>query len=161
MGTIDTIMVLSENWRDLRSPKSKFRDTRFVGTGARFVGTHALINSWRFHVDPFKTVATAQRQIFLEVASLDPTWWPDLTWPWAEFFRTGAERMHEPPPPPFELASTWYPFYDIENVTTPDNFARGRLWQETWKPSNFRCPKHFSGFPYRDLLDYVNLTFGH
>ena len=41
-------MVRSQNWPDLRSPKSKFRDINFVGTDA-------LINSWKFHIDTSKT----------------------------------------------------------------------------------------------------------
>ena len=32
---------------------------------------------------------------FLEVGSLDLTWWPDLRWPCAEIFTKGTERMHE------------------------------------------------------------------
>ena len=47
------ITVWSENWPDLRSLKSKFRDSRFLGTDD-------LINSWKIHVDSLRTVATAQ-----------------------------------------------------------------------------------------------------
>ena len=82
------VMVWSKNQPDLRPPKSKFRDMPFVGTDA-------LINSWTFYVDPFGTVATAQWQIFLEVGSLDVTWWPDLGWSWAEIFWNVAEKMYE------------------------------------------------------------------
>ena len=39
------IMVRSQNWPDLRAPKSKFRDKFYVGTDA-------AINSWKLHVDP-------------------------------------------------------------------------------------------------------------
>ena len=79
-------MVWSENWPDLRSLKSKF---------LRFVGTDAHINIWKFHVNPLRTIVTAQSQIFLKVGSLDLTWWPDLRWTWAEIFRKGAERMYK------------------------------------------------------------------
>ena len=51
------IMARSQNWPDLKPPKSKFRDKSFVGT-------YALINSWKLHVNLLKTVATTQSQIF-------------------------------------------------------------------------------------------------
>ena len=63
-------MKMSENWRDLRPLKPKFR-------GIRFVGTEALIISWKSQFDPLRSVVIAQSQIFLE---LDPdlVTWPDL-----------------------------------------------------------------------------------
>ena len=51
------ITAWSENWPDLRSLKSKFRDSRFLGTDD-------LINSWKIPVNFLRTVATAQSQIF-------------------------------------------------------------------------------------------------
>ena len=41
------IMVRSQNWPDLRSPRSKFRDIHFVGADT-------FINSWKFHIDILK-----------------------------------------------------------------------------------------------------------
>ena len=46
-------MVRSQKWPDLRPPRSKFRELRFVGTDA-------IMNSWKFHIDTLKTVVTAQ-----------------------------------------------------------------------------------------------------
>ena len=60
-------MERPQNRPDLRSPKSKFRDIRFVGTDA-------LINSWKVHVDFLKTIVTVKSLIFFEVGSLDLTW---------------------------------------------------------------------------------------
>ena len=45
-------MVWSENLPELRSLKANFRDVRFLGIDAP-------MNSFKFHVDPIKTVATA------------------------------------------------------------------------------------------------------
>ena len=65
-------MVGSENWPDISSLKSKFWDTRFVGTGH-------LINSWKSHVGPLKTVATVQMQ--KNSRRLGHLTWPGgLTW---------------------------------------------------------------------------------
>ena len=44
-----------------------------------FVGTDALINSWKFHIDLLQTVATVQLGKLWEVGSFDLLWWPDLT----------------------------------------------------------------------------------
>ena len=82
------IMGRPYNWTDFRSPKCKFRDISFVDTDT-------LINPWKFHVDPLRTVVTALSQIYLKAGSFDLTWWPNLRWPWATIFRKGAERMHE------------------------------------------------------------------
>ena len=82
------IMGRSRKWPDPRSSISKFRDIRFVGTGA-------LRQSWKFHTDHSITVAVGESQTFLEVGLLDLTWWPDLIWPEAEIFRKCAERMSD------------------------------------------------------------------
>ena len=80
------IMGKSQNWPDPRSPKSKFRDIHFVGIDT-------LMLSQKFHIDPSKTIVPTRPQTFLEVRSLDLTWWPDLRWPWAQIFRKVAERV--------------------------------------------------------------------
>ena len=49
-------MKRSENWRDLRSLKPKFR-------GIRFVGTEALIISWKSQFDPLRSVVIAQSPV--------------------------------------------------------------------------------------------------
>ena len=64
-------MVRSQNLPDLRSPKSRFRDIRFICT-------NALINSWKFYIANLKNVVTRQCLIFLRYDHL--TWSGDLTW---------------------------------------------------------------------------------
>ena len=59
--------VWPESWPDLRSLKPKFRDVWFR---CRYV---LIPQSMNFNVDPLKTVAKAQSQVFWEAESLDVT----------------------------------------------------------------------------------------
>ena len=79
-------MGRSQKWPDLRSPISKIRDIRFVGTDE-------LIIFWKFHNFPWNIVAVARLESYFVVGSLDLTWWPDLTWHWVEIFTKVAEKM--------------------------------------------------------------------
>ena len=79
-------MGRSQKWPDLRSPISKIRDMRFVGTGD-------LIIFRKFHNFPWNIVAVARLESYFVVGSLDLTWWPDLTWHWVEIFTKVAEKM--------------------------------------------------------------------
>ena len=79
-------MGRSQKWPDLRSPISKIRDIRFVGTGD-------LIIFRKFHNFPWNIVAVARLESYFVVGSLDLTWWPDLTWHWVEIFTKVAEKM--------------------------------------------------------------------
>ena len=79
-------MGRSQKWPDLRSPISKIRDIRFVGTGD-------LIIFRKFHNFPWNIVAVARLESYFAVGSLDLTWWPDLTWHWVEIFTKVAEKM--------------------------------------------------------------------
>ena len=79
-------MGRSQKWPDLRSPISKIQDIRFVGTDD-------LIIFRKFHNFPWNIVAVARWESYFVVGSLDLTWWPDLTWPWAEIFTKVAEKM--------------------------------------------------------------------
>ena len=79
-------MGRSQKWPDLRSPISKIQDIRFVGTDD-------LIIFRKFHNFPWNIVAVARWESYCVVGSLDLTWWPDLTWPWAEIFTKVAEMM--------------------------------------------------------------------
>ena len=82
------IMERSQNWPDLRSPISKFRDIYFIDTGTD-------INCWKFQGDLSFGVAMTNIQSFSEVRSLDVTWWPDFEWPGFEVFKKCAEKMYE------------------------------------------------------------------
>ena len=64
-------MGRSQKWPDLRSPISKIRDIRFVGTDD-------LIIFRKFHNFPWNIVAVARWETYFVVGSLDLTWWPDL-----------------------------------------------------------------------------------
>ena len=79
-------MGRSQKWPDLRSPISKIRDIRFVGTDD-------LIVFRKFHNFPWNIVAVARLESYFVVGSLDLTWWPDLTWHWVEIFTKVAEKM--------------------------------------------------------------------
>ena len=79
-------MGRSQKWPDLRSPISKIRDKRFVGTGD-------LIIFRKFQNFPWNIVAVARLESYFVVGSLDLTWWPDLTWHWVEIFTKVAEKM--------------------------------------------------------------------
>ena len=79
-------MGRSQKWPDLRSPISKIRDIRFVGTDN-------LIIFQKFHNFPWNIVAVARLESYFVVGSLDLTWWPDFTWPWVEIFTKVAENM--------------------------------------------------------------------
>ena len=79
-------MGRSQKWPDLRSPISQIQDIRFVGTDD-------LIIFRKFHNLPWNIVAVARWESYFVVGSLDLTWWPDLTWPWAEIFTKVAEKM--------------------------------------------------------------------
>ena len=79
-------MGRSQKWPDLRSPISKIQDIHFVGTDD-------LIIFRKFNNFPWNIVAVARWEIYFVVGSLDLTWWPDLTWPWAEIFTKVAEKM--------------------------------------------------------------------
>ena len=79
-------MGRSQKWPDLGSPISKIQDIRFVGTDD-------LIIFRKFHNFPWNIVAVARWESYFVVGSLDLTWWPDLTWPWAEIFTKVAEKM--------------------------------------------------------------------
>ena len=79
-------MGRSQKWLDLRSPMSKIQDISFVGTDD-------LIIFRKFHNFPWNIVAVARWESYFVVGSLDLTWWPDLTWPWAEIFTKVAEIM--------------------------------------------------------------------
>ena len=81
-------MERSQNWPDLRSSISKFRDIRFIDTGTD-------INRWKFQGDRSFGVAMTNIQSFSEERSLDVTWWPDLEWPGSEIFTKFAEKMHK------------------------------------------------------------------
>ena len=78
----------SQNWPDLRSPISKFRDTSFIDTGTN-------INRWKFQGNRSGGVALPNIQTFYEVRSLDVTWWPDLAWPGSEISTTYAEKTYD------------------------------------------------------------------
>ena len=80
------IMGRSQKWPDLRSPISKIRDIRIVGTGD-------LIIFRKFHNFPWNVVVVARLESYFVVGSLDLTWWPDLTWHWVEIFTKVAEKM--------------------------------------------------------------------
>ena len=82
------ILDRSQNWPDLRSPISKFRDIYF-----KDAATH--INWWKFHGDRLVGVAMMNIQAFSDVRSLYVTWWPDLERPGSEIFATCAEKMYE------------------------------------------------------------------
>ena len=79
-------MGRSQKWPDLRSPISKIRDIRFVGTDD-------LIIFRKFHNFPWNIEAVARWESYFVVGSLDLTWWPDLTWPWVKIFTKVAEKM--------------------------------------------------------------------
>ena len=79
-------MGRSQKWPDLRSPISKIRDIRFVGTGD-------LIMFRKVHNFPWNIVAVARLESYFVVGSLDLTWWPDLTWYWVEIFTQVVEKM--------------------------------------------------------------------
>ena len=79
-------MGRSQKWPDLRSPISKIKDIRFVGTDD-------LIIFQKFHNFTWNIVAVARWESYFVVGSLDLTWWPDLTWPWDEIFTKVAEKM--------------------------------------------------------------------
>ena len=79
-------MGRSQKWPDLRSPISKIQDIRFVGTDD-------LIIFRKFHNFPCNIVAVVRLERYFVVGSLDLTWWPDLTWHWAEIFTKVAEKM--------------------------------------------------------------------
>ena len=79
-------MGRSQKWPDLRSPISKIRDIRFVGTDE-------LIIFWKFHNFPWNIVVMARLESYFVVGSLDLTWWPDLIWHWVEIFSKVAEKM--------------------------------------------------------------------
>ena len=79
-------MGRSQKWPDLRSPISKIRDIRFVGTDD-------LIIFRKFPNFPWNIVAVAGLESYFVVGSLDLTWWPDLTWHWVEIFTKVAENM--------------------------------------------------------------------
>ena len=79
-------MGRSQKWPYLRSPISKIRDIRFVGTDE-------LIIFWKFHNFPWNIVAVARLENYFVVGSLDLTWWPDLIWHWVEIFTKVAEKM--------------------------------------------------------------------
>ena len=79
-------MGRSQKWPDLRSPISKIQDIRFVGSDD-------LIVFRKFHNFPWNIVAVARWESYFVAGSLDLTWWPDLTWPWAEIFTKVAEKM--------------------------------------------------------------------
>ena len=80
-------MERSQNWPDLRSPISKFRDMRFIDTGTD-------INRWKFQGDRSFSVAMTNIKKS-EVRSLDVTWWPDLEWAGSKIFTKCAETMYE------------------------------------------------------------------
>ena len=79
-------MGRSQIWPDPRSPISKIRDIRFVGTDN-------LIIFQKFHNFPQNIVAVARLESYFVVGSLDLTWWPDLTWSGVEIFTKVAENM--------------------------------------------------------------------
>ena len=58
-----------------------------------FVGTDDLIIFRKFHNFPLNIVAVARLESYFVVGSLDPIWWPDITWPWVEIFTKIAEKM--------------------------------------------------------------------
>ena len=80
------IMGRSQKWPDLRSPISKIRDIRFVGTDD-------LIIFRKFHNFPWNIVAVARLESYFVVGSLDLTWWPDLTWHRVDIFTQVAKKM--------------------------------------------------------------------
>ena len=82
------IMKRSQNWPDLGSWISTFRDIHFIDTGTD-------INCSMFEGDGVFGVAMTSIQTFSEVSSLDVTWWPDLERPRSEIFTTYAEKMYQ------------------------------------------------------------------
>ena len=66
------IMGRSQNWPDLRSPRSKIRDIRFVAIDV-------LMISWKLYIDRPRTVFTVASQIF-SGGRVRLTWPGDLTW---------------------------------------------------------------------------------
>ena len=60
---------------------SKIRDIQILSTSG-------LIKFWKLEKILLRTVAVARAYTFLEVRSLDSTWWPDLMWPRHKNFTT-------------------------------------------------------------------------
>ena len=122
------IMERSQNWPDLRSPISKFRDIRFIDTGTD-------INRWKFQGNRLFGVAMTNIRSFSEVRSLDVTWWPDHEWPGSEIFTKCAEKMYEQlcqkrrrSAPPFfnYLRTIW------RGVFKHSPARRGLTFMQTW-----------------------------
>ena len=135
-------MGRSQKWPDLRSPISKIQDIRFVGTDD-------LIIFQKFHNFPWNIVAVARWKSYFVVGSLDLTWWPDLTWPWAEIFTKVAEKM----------GVRWV---KTRRRCVPPFF---RYPRKTWGGGAFKRPppagrglKHCRNLT-TGLLDFFHLTF--
>ena len=122
-------MGRSQKWPDLRSPISKIRDIRFVGTDD-------LIIFRKFHNFPWNIVAVARLESYFVVGSLDLTWWPDLTWHWVEIFTKVAEKMGDKVgenPAALRAAVFCYPRKTWGGgVQTPPP-SRARVKEERWK----------------------------
>ena len=69
------IMERSQNWPDLRSPISKFRDIRFIDTGTD-------INRWKFQSVTWCSYDENSKFFWGEV-----TWSDLVTWPWVTWVR--------------------------------------------------------------------------
>ena len=132
-------MGRSQKWPDLRSPISKIQDIRFVGTDD-------LIIFRKFHNFPWNIVAVARWKSHFVVGSLDLTWWPDLTWPWAEIFTKVAEKM----------GVSW--------VKTRRRCALPffRYPRKTWGGGGVQTPPPPAGRGLRNycLLRYISCIFG-
>ena len=79
------IMGRSQKWPDLRSPISKIRDIRFVGTDD-------LLIFRNFHKFSWIIVAVARLECIFVVGSFYLTCWPDLTWHCVVIFTNVAKR---------------------------------------------------------------------
>ena len=82
------IMERSQNWSDLKSPTSKFRDTHFIDIVTDII-------RWEFQDDRSFGLAMTNIQSFSEERSLDVTWWPDHELPGSEIFIKCAKKMYE------------------------------------------------------------------
>ena len=80
-------IVFFQNWPDLLSPISEFRDIHFTDAATD-------INRWKFQGDRSVGVALTNIQTSSEVRSLDVTWWHDLKCPGSEIFTACAEKTH-------------------------------------------------------------------
>ena len=95
------IMERSQNWTDLRSPISKFREIHFVYHYYNYCIHYVycvyccFISCSKLQSDQSLGVAVTGIETFNVVRSLDVIWWPDLGWLWSEVFTEGVEKMYD------------------------------------------------------------------